>query len=178
VISITDGQIYLQTDLFNSNIRPAIDVGISVSRVGGNAQIKAMRQVAGGLRLSLAQYRALAAFAQMGSELDKASMAQLTRGARMVEILKQGQYSPIPVEKQIAIIYAGTNGMLDDLPLDQIRAFEQELYRFLENAHPAILITIKEKKTIDDDLKAKLNSALQEFKARFVQDTLAKSARK
>jgi F-type H+-transporting ATPase subunit alpha len=170
VISITDGQIYLITDLFNSNVRPAIDVGISVSRVGGNAQIKAMRQVAGGLRLSLAQYRALAAFAQMGSELDKASMAQLTRGARMVEILKQGQYSPIPVEKQIAIIYAGTNGMLDDLPLDQIRAFEQELYKFLENAHPAILTTIKEKKTIDDDLKGKLNSALQEFKTRFVQD--------
>ncbi|MBZ5634408.1 MAG: F0F1 ATP synthase subunit alpha [Acidobacteriia bacterium] len=170
VISITDGQIYLITDLFNSNVRPAIDVGISVSRVGGNAQIKAMRQVAGGLRLSLAQYRALAAFAQMGSELDKASMAQLTRGARMVEILKQGQYSPIPVEKQIAIIYAGTNGMLDDLPLDQIKAFEQELYRFLENAHPAILTTIKEKKTIDDDLKGKLNSAIQEFKSRFVQD--------
>jgi F-type H+-transporting ATPase subunit alpha len=176
VISITDGQIYLQTDLFNSNIRPAIDVGISVSRVGGNAQIKAMRQVAGGLRLSLAQYRALAAFAQMGSELDKASMAQLTRGARMVEILKQGQYSPIPVEKQIAIIFAGTNGMLDDLPLDQIKAFEQELYRFLENAHPAILTTIKEKKTIDDDLKGKLNSALQEFKARFVQDQTHKVA--
>ena len=176
VISITDGQIYLQTDLFNSNIRPAIDVGISVSRVGGNAQIKAMRQVAGGLRLSLAQYRALAAFAQMGSELDKASMAQLTRGARMVEILKQGQYSPIPVEKQIAIIFAGTNGMLDDLPLDQIRSFEQELYRFLENAHPAILTTIKEKKTIDDDLKGKLNSALQEFKARFVQDHTQKVA--
>jgi F-type H+-transporting ATPase subunit alpha len=176
VISITDGQIYLQTDLFNSNIRPAIDVGISVSRVGGNAQIKAMRQVAGGLRLSLAQYRALAAFAQMGSELDKASMAQLTRGARMVEILKQGQYSPIPVEKQIAIIFAGTNGMLDDLPLDQIKAFEQELYRFLENAHPAILTTIKEKKTIDDDLKGKLNSALQEFKSRFVQDQTHKAA--
>jgi F-type H+-transporting ATPase subunit alpha len=170
VISITDGQIYLQTDLFNSNIRPAIDVGISVSRVGGNAQIKAMRQVAGGLRLSLAQYRALAAFAQMGSELDKASMAQLTRGARMVEILKQGQYSPIPVEKQVAIIFAGTNGVLDDLPLDQIRAFEQELYRFLENAHPAILTTIKEKRTIDDDLKGKLTSALQEFKTRFVQE--------
>jgi F-type H+-transporting ATPase subunit alpha len=145
VISITDGQIYLQTDLFNSNIRPAIDVGISVSRVGGNAQIKAMRQVAGGLRLSLAQYRALAAFAQMGSELDKASM-------------------------QIAIIFAGTNGVLDDLPVDQIRVFEQELYRFLENAHPAILTTIKEKKTIDDDLKGKLTSALQEFKTRFVQD--------
>ncbi len=170
VISITDGQIYLITDLFNSNVRPAIDVGISVSRVGSNAQIKAMKQVAGGLRLSLAQYRALAAFAQMGSELDKASMAQLTRGARMVEILKQGQYSPLPVEKQIAIIYAGTNGVLDDLPLDQIRAFELELYRFLENAHPAILTTIKEKKAIDDDLKGKLNSAIQEFKSRFVQD--------
>jgi len=170
VISITDGQIYLQTDLFNSNIRPAIDVGISVSRVGSNAQTKAMKQVAGGLRLSLAQYRALAAFAQMGSELDKASMAQLTRGARMVEILKQGQYSPLPVEKQVAIIYAGTNGVLDDLPLDQIRAFEQELYRFLENAHPAILTTIKEKRTIDDDMKGKLNSAIQEFKSRFVQD--------
>jgi F-type H+-transporting ATPase subunit alpha len=174
VISITDGQIYLITDLFNSNVRPAIDVGISVSRVGGNAQVKAMRQVAGGLRLSLAQYRALAAFAQMGSELDKASMAQLTRGSRMVEILKQGQYSPIPVEKQVAIIYAGTNGVLDDLPLDQIRTFEQELYRFLENAHPAILSTIKEKKTIDDDLKSKLNSALQEFKTRFIQDQKTK----
>ena len=176
VISITDGQIYLQTDLFNSNIRPAIDVGISVSRVGSNAQTKAMKQVAGGLRLSLAQYRALAAFAQMGSELDKASMAQLTRGARMVEILKQGQYSPLPVEKQVAIIYAGTNGVLDDLPLDQIRAFEQELYRFLENAHPAILTTIKEKKTIDDDMKGKLNSAIQEFKSRFVQDQTHKVA--
>jgi len=176
VISITDGQIYLQTDLFNSNIRPAIDVGISVSRVGSNAQTKAMKQVAGGLRLSLAQYRALAAFAQMGSELDKASMAQLTRGARMVEILKQGQYSPLPVEKQVAIIYAGTNGVLDDLPLDQIRAFEQELYRFLENAHPGILTTIKEKKTIDDDMKGKLNSVIQEFKSRFVQDQAHKVA--
>src|ERR1700687_676282 len=124
VISITDGQIYLITDLFNSNVRPAIDVGISVSRVGSNAQTKAMKQVAGGLRLSLAQYRALAAFAQMGSELDKASTAQLTRGSRMVEILKQGQYSPIPVEKQVAIIFAGTNGVLDDLPVNQCRAFE------------------------------------------------------
>jgi F-type H+-transporting ATPase subunit alpha len=175
VISITDGQIYLTGDLFNSNVRPAIDVGISVSRVGSNAQIKAMKQVAGGLRLSLAQYRALAAFAQMGSELDKASTAQLVRGSRMVEILKQGQYSPVPVEKQVAIIYAGTNGVLDDLPLDQIRAFEQELYRFLENAHPAILATIKEKKTIDDELKPKLNSALQEFKTRFVQDQAHKN---
>ena len=176
VISITDGQIYLTGDLFNSNVRPAIDVGISVSRVGSNAQIKAMKQVAGGLRLSLAQYRALAAFAQMGSELDKASTAQLVRGSRMVEILKQGQYSPVPVEKQVAIIYAGTNGVLDDLPLDQIRAFEQDLYKFLENAHPAILTTIKEKKTIDDDMKGKLNSAIQEFKSRFVQDQTHKAA--
>src|SRR4029078_3502827 len=176
VISITDGQIYLTGDLFKSKVRPAIDGGISVSRVRRNAQIQAMTQVAGGLRLSLAQYRALAAFAQMGSELDKASMAQLTRGARMGEVLKQGQYSPLPVEKQVAIIYAGTNGVLDDLPLDQIRAFEQELYRFLENAHPAILTTTKEKKTIDDDLKGKLNSAIQEFKSRFVQDQTHKVA--
>src|SRR5947199_613636 len=124
VISITDGQIYLQADLFNSNIRPAIDVGISVSRVGGNAQIKAMRQVAGSLRLSMAQYRALAAFAQFGSDLDKASAAQLTRGSRMVEILKQGQLSPIPVEKQVLIIWAATSGYLDDLPLEQCRTFE------------------------------------------------------
>ncbi len=170
VISITDGQIYLITDLFNSNVRPAIDVGISVSRVGGNAQIKAMRQVAGSLRLDLAQYRALAAFAQFGSDLDKASAAQLTRGARMVELLKQGQYSPIPVQKQILIIYAGTNGVLDDLPVEQCRAFEEGLYRFVENAHPAMLGTIREKKNLDDDLKAKVNAAIKEFKDRFVQE--------
>jgi F-type H+-transporting ATPase subunit alpha len=170
VISITDGQIYLESDLFNSNVRPAINVGISVSRVGGNAQIKAMRQVAGSLRLDLAQYRALAAFAQLGSDLDKASMAQLTRGSRMVEILKQGQYAPVPVEKQVLIIYAGTTGVLDDLPLDQIRPFEEELYRFIENAHPALLTTIKEKKTLDDDLKAKLTAALKEHKDRFTQE--------
>jgi F-type H+-transporting ATPase subunit alpha len=170
VISITDGQIYLESDLFNSNVRPAINVGISVSRVGGNAQIKAMRQVAGSLRLDLAQYRALAAFAQLGSDLDKASMAQLTRGSRMVEILKQGQYAPVPVEKQVLIIYAGTTGVLDDLPLDQIRAFEEELYRFVENAHPALLTTIKEKKTLDDDLKTKLTAALKEHKDRFLQE--------
>ncbi|HEY1756634.1 MAG TPA: F0F1 ATP synthase subunit alpha [Bryobacteraceae bacterium] len=170
VISITDGQIYLESDLFNANVRPAINVGISVSRVGGNAQIKAMRQVAGSLRLDLAQYRNLAAFAQMGSDLDKASMAQITRGARMVEILKQGQYSPIPVEKQVLIIYAGTNGVLDDLPVDQCRAFETELYRFVENAHPAILSTIREKKTLDDDLKNQMNAAIKECKTRFVQD--------
>src|SRR5579863_5615634 len=170
VISITDVQIYLEADLFNSNVRPAINVGISVSRVGGNAQIKAMRQVAGSLRLDLAQYRALAAFAQLGSDLDKASMAQLTRGSRMVEILKQGQYAPVPVEKQVLIIYAGTTGVLDDLPLDQIRAFEEEMYRFVENAHPAILTTIKEKKTLDDDLKNKMNAALKEHKTRFTQE--------
>src|SRR5579862_7294451 len=170
VISITDGQIYLQTDLFNSNVRPAIDVGISVSRVGGNAQIKAMRQVAGSLRLDLAQYRALAAFAQFGSDLDKASAAQLTRGARMVEILKQGQYSPVPVEKQIAIIYAASEGQLDDLPLEQCRPFEEGLSRFIENAHPGLLPSIREKKNLDDDLKAKMTSAIKEFKTRFLQE--------
>jgi F-type H+/Na+-transporting ATPase subunit alpha len=170
VISITDGQIYLESDLFNANIRPAINVGISVSRVGGNAQIKAMRQVAGGLRLALAQYRSLAAFAQMGTDLDKASMAQLTRGSRMVEILKQGQFSPLPVEKQVLIIYASDTGYLDDLPVDQCRPFETELYRFVENAHPGLLASIREKKTLDDSLKAQMNGAIEEFKARFLKD--------
>ncbi len=174
VISITDGQIYLEADLFNANVRPAINVGISVSRVGGNAQIKAMRQVAGSLRLDLAQYRSLAAFAQIGSDLDKTSMAQLTRGSRMVEILKQGQFSPVPVEKQVLIIYAGTNGFLDDLPLDQCRAFETGLYTFVENAHPGLLSSIREKKNLDDALKAQIGTALQEFKARFVQEQKAK----
>jgi len=170
VISITDGQIYLQSDLFNSDVRPAIDVGISVSRVGSSAQIKAMRQVAGSLRLDMAQYRNLAAFAQMGSELDKASMAQITRGSRMVEILKQGQYSPIPVEKQVLIIYAATNGLLDDLALNQCRPFEAELYKFVDNAHPGVLASIREKKNLDDELKNQLNAVLKEFKARFLQD--------
>jgi F-type H+-transporting ATPase subunit alpha len=169
VISITDGQIYLLSDLFNSNVRPAIDVGISVSRVGGNAQIRAMRQVAGGLRLSMAQYRALAAFAQMGSELDKASAAQITRGSRMVEILKQGQFSPLPVEKQVLIIWAGTNGYLDDLPVEQCRAFEQELYKFVDNGHPGLLAALREKKQIDDAITAELKEAVGEFKSRFVQ---------
>jgi F-type H+-transporting ATPase subunit alpha len=178
VISITDGQIYLITDLFNSNVRPAIDVGISVSRVGGNAQIKAMRQVAGSLRLDLAQYRALAAFAQFGSELDKSSTAQLTRGSRMVELLKQGQYSPVPVEKQVMIIYAGTQGFLDDLPVEQCRAFEEDLYRFVENAHPNMLPAIREKKALDDDLKAQMTGAIKEFKARFVQEHQAAAALK
>jgi F-type H+/Na+-transporting ATPase subunit alpha len=170
VISITDGQIYLESDLFNSNVRPAINVGISVSRVGGNAQIKAMRQVAGGLRLALAQYRSLAAFAQMGTDLDKASMAQLTRGSRMVEILKQGQLSPLPVEKQVLIIYAGDQGYLDDLRVDQCRPFESELYRFVENAHPGLLASIREKKILDDTLKSQMNAAIEECKRSFVQE--------
>ena len=174
VISITDGQIYLESDLFNSNIRPAINVGISVSRVGGNAQIKAMWQVAGSLRLNLAQYRALAAFAQFGSDLDKTSTAQLTRGSRMVEILKQGQYSPVPVEKQVLIIYAGTEGFLDDLALDQCRAFEEGLFKFVENAHPGMLSTIREKKALDDTLKGQMTAAVGEFKARFVQEQKSK----
>jgi len=167
VISITDGQIYLEADLFNSNIRPAINVGLSVSRVGGAAQIKAMRQVAGSLRLDLAQYRALAAFAQFGSDLDKASQAQLNRGARLTELLKQGQFSPVPVEKQVLIIYAGTNGFLDDVAVDQCRRFEDEFMRFVENSHPALLSDIREKKALDDDLKNQIAAAIREFKKRF-----------
>src|SRR5580692_4823332 len=168
VISITDGQIFLLADLFNSNVRPAIDVGLSVSRVGGSAQIKAMRQVAGSLRLDLAQYRELAAFALFGSELDKVSQAQLNRGSRLVEVLKQPQYSPLPVEKQTVIIFAGTTGLLDDLPVEQIRAFESELYRYLDSAHPGLLQTIREKKALDDALKGQLNTIVKEFKAQFV----------
>jgi F-type H+-transporting ATPase subunit alpha len=170
VISITDGQIFLIADLFNSNVRPAIDVGLSVSRVGGSAQIKAMRQVAGSLRLDLAQYRELAAFAQFGSELDKSSQNQLNRGKRLVEILKQGQYKPLPAEKQVLIVYAGVNAWLDDLPVEQVREFEQGLYRFVESAHPGILNDIREKKTLDDALKAQIEQALKEFKERFVSE--------
>jgi F-type H+/Na+-transporting ATPase subunit alpha len=169
VISITDGQIYLESDLFNSNVRPAINVGISVSRVGSSAQIKAMKQVAGSLRLDLAQYRGLAAFAQFGSELDKASADQLTRGAHMVELLKQGQYSPVPVEKQVLILYIGTQGMLDDLPLPQVRAFEQELNHFVENAHPGLLPSIKQGKTLTDEIKAQIDGIVKEFKPRFLK---------
>ena len=154
VISITDGQIFLESDLFNQGIRPAINVGNSVSRVGGSAQIKAMRQVAGSLRLDLAQYRELAAFAQFGSDLDAATQAQLNRGARLVEILKQLQYQPLPVEKQVLIIYAGTNGFLDQVPVGDVGAYETELYRFFDARHPGMLKTIAEKKQIDDALKA------------------------
>jgi F-type H+-transporting ATPase subunit alpha len=170
VISITDGQIYLQTDLFNSNIRPAIDVGLSVSRVGGNAQIKAMRQVAGTLRLELAQYRNLAAFAQFGSDLDKASQAQLNRGRRLVEVLKQAQYQPLPVEKQVAIIFAGTGGFLDDLPVESCRKFEQDLFAFIDNAHPSLWGQLREKKALDETLRADLVKAVKEFKERFTSE--------
>src|ERR1700704_849509 len=146
VISITDGQIYLETDLFYQGIRPAVNVGLSVSRVGGSAQVKAMRQVAGKLRLDLAQYRELAAFAQFGSDLDKATQQQLARGQRMVELLKQGQYAPLTVERQITIIFAGGQGLLDDLPVDQVRAFEEFLYPHLERKHPQLLSEIANKK--------------------------------
>ena len=167
VISITDGQIYLETDLFNANIRPAINVGLSVSRVGGSAQIKAMRAVAGSLRLELAQYRNLEAFAQFGSDLDKASQDQLSRGKRWVEVLKQPPYSPIPVEKQVSILFAGANGYLDDMPIENIRRFETELYSFLDNSKPDVLEAIREKKELNDDIKGRLKSALDEFKQRF-----------
>src|ERR1700726_4336778 len=168
VISITDGQIFLEADLFNAGIRPAINVGLSVSRVGGSAQIKAMRQVAGSLRLDLAQYRNLAAFALFGSELDKTSQAQLNRGKHLVEVLKQPQYTPLPVEKQVVIIYAGTSGMLDDLPVEHVRPFETELYAFLDSTHATLLQTIREKKAMDDQLKSQVNGILKEFKERFV----------
>jgi F-type H+/Na+-transporting ATPase subunit alpha len=169
VISITDGQIYLEADLFNAGIRPAINAGISVSRVGGNAQIKAMRQVAGTLRLDMAQYRDLAAFAQFGSEqLDKATQAQLARGQRLVEILKQDQYQPLPVAKQVLIIFAGANRYLDDLEVSQVGRFERELYPFVETNHPAIMKTLLEKKAIDDALKAEMIKALDAFKERFL----------
>src|SRR5262245_59709329 len=167
VISITDGQIYLEADLFNSNVRPAINVGISVSRVGGSAHIRAMRQIAGTLRLDLAQFRELAAFAQFGSDLDRSSQAQLNRGRRLVEILKQGQYQPLPVERQILIIYAGTKGYLDDLTVEECRPFEESLYQFVENAHPALMGKIREKKILDDALQADLNNVLREVKERF-----------
>ena len=167
VISITDGQIFLESDLFYSGVRPAINVGISVSRVGGNAQIKAMKQVAGTLRLELAQYREMAAFAQFGSDLDQATQRQLNRGARLVELLKQGQYEPLPVEKQILIIYAGTNGFVDELPVTALKKYEQELYSFIESKHPDIFADILKKRELDGDLRGKMNKALEEFKAVF-----------
>ena len=170
VISITDGQIFLESDLFNSNVRPAINVGISVSRVGGSAQTKAMKSIAGRLRLEMAQYRALAAFAQFGSDLDKASLDQLNRGKHLVEILKQGQYQPLALEKQVIVIFAGTQGFLDDLPVERCRQFEEELYRHIDNAHRDLRDEIRDKKTLDDSLRARLKDAIAEFKARFVAE--------
>jgi len=177
VISITDGQIYLETDLFNQGVRPAVNVGLSVSRVGGSAQIKAMRQVAGSLKLELAQYRELAAFAQFGSDLDKATQAQLNRGQRLVEVLKQKQFSPLPFSKQILMIFAGTGGVLDDMAVEQVRDFEAELYRYVDATHPALLNTIMEKKVLDDALKAEMTKIIKDCKGAFMAEQQAVAAR-
>jgi F-type H+-transporting ATPase subunit alpha len=168
VISITDGQIFLESDLFFSGVRPAVNVGISVSRVGGNAQIKAMRQVAGSLRLDLAQYREMAAFAQFGSDLDAATQRLLNRGTRLVEILKQDQYMPLPVERQVIILWAAINGYVDELPPASLKRYETELSRFIENRRPEVFKLILEKKQIDDQVKGVLVGALDEFKKEFV----------
>lgn len=167
VISITDGQIYLESGLFYAGVRPAINVGLSVSRVGGNAQIKAMRQVAGPLRLDMAQYNNLAAFAQFGSELDKVSQGQLARGERMVELLKQGQYQPMPVDRQIVSLFAGTSGFIDDVPAASVKKFETELLSFVERKHEDLLKLIREKKQLDDALKIKLTTVIKDFKSTF-----------
>jgi len=167
VISITDGQIYLEADLFYAGVRPAVNVGLSVSRVGGNAQIKAMKQVAGRLRLELAQYREMAAFAQFGSDLDKATQMQLARGARLVEILKQNQYEPQPVEQQVVTVFAATSGFCDRYRIPSLTRYETELSAFVKDRHAALLDTLREKKTIDDDMKSKLSAALEEFQGVF-----------
>jgi F-type H+/Na+-transporting ATPase subunit alpha len=167
VISITDGQIFLESDLFYSGVRPAVNVGLSVSRVGGNAQIKAMKQVAGTLRLSMAQYRELAAFAQFGSDLDKATQDQLARGKRLVEVLKQAQYAPLSVERQVVIIYAGANGLLDDIEVADVQAFEADLYRYLEVQHRELLTDLASKQALDDGIKERLGKALAGAKAEF-----------
>jgi F-type H+-transporting ATPase subunit alpha len=167
VISITDGQIYLESDLFYAGVRPAVNVGLSVSRVGGNAQIKAMKQVAGRLRLELAQYREMAAFAQFGSDLDKATQMQLARGARLVEILKQPQYEPQPVEQQVVTVFAATNGFTDGYEVASLGRYEAELSAFMKDKFGTVLALLREKKTIDDDVKAKLSAALEEFKGVF-----------
>ncbi len=168
VISITDGQIFLETDLFNQGQRPAVNVGLSVSRVGGSAQIKAMRQVAGRLRLDLAQYRDLAAFAQFASDLDKATQAQLNRGRRLMEVLKQPQYEPLSVAKQVLIIYAGANGYLDQIEVADVRAYETDVFSFIDMRHPGIFATLTEKKQMGDDLKAEIDRALKEFGEQFL----------
>jgi len=168
VISITDGQIYLESDLFYGGVRPAVNVGLSVSRVGGSAQVKAMRQVAGKLRLDLAQYRELAAFAQFGSDLDRATQMQLARGQRMVELLKQGQYQPLPVEKQVVILFAGTQGLLDDVPVDAVREFETFFYGWIDRKQPQLFAEIRDKKELSDALRETLTSAVNAAKAEFV----------
>jgi F-type H+-transporting ATPase subunit alpha len=168
VISITDGQIFLESDLFFSGIRPAINVGISVSRVGGSAQVKAMRQVAGSLRLELAQFREMAAFAQFGSDLDKATQMQLARGERLVEILKQGQYVPLTVSKQAILIYAATNGHIDDYPVDARGKFEEELYHFMDNRYGELMADLARENEFTDDIKPKVEEALAKFKEEFV----------
>ncbi|MGE5110259.1 MAG: F0F1 ATP synthase subunit alpha [Acidobacteriaceae bacterium] len=170
VISITDGQIFLETDLFNSGIRPAVNVGLSVSRVGFSAAIKATKQVGSTLKLELAQYRELAAFAQFGSDLDKATQQQLNRGQRLVEILKQAQFEPLPFTKQVLIIYAGTNGFLDDLAVEQCRPFEKSLYAYVETMNPGLLKTMEEKKALDDTIKADMNKTIAAAKERFLAE--------
>jgi F-type H+-transporting ATPase subunit alpha len=168
VISITDGQIYLEADLFNGGIRPAINVGISVSRVGGNAQIKAMSKISGTLRLGMAQYRALAAFAQFGSELDSATQAQLSRGQRLTEVLKQNQYSPLTIEKQVLVIFIATNGYLDDVAVADVRRFESEMYQFFDTNYSGVFAKIAQKKVLDDEIKSMIAEAMKAFKEKFV----------
>ena len=176
VISITDGQIFLESDLFNSGVRPAVNVGISVSRVGFSAAIKAMKQVGSSLKLELAQYRELAAFSQFGSDLDKATQAQLNRGARLVEVLKQNQFEPLPFSKQILIIYAGTNGFFDDLAVEDVGAFEKALYAHVDGANPGLLRTIEEKKALDDQIKNDMVATIKEAKERFLAEKGEKAA--
>ena len=168
VISITDGQIFLETDLFNAGQRPALNIGISVSRVGSAAQTKAMKKVAGPLKLDLAQYRALAAFAQFASDLDKATRDQLTRGEKLSEIVKQPQYQPLPVEKQVAILYVATKGQLDDIPTNRVKEFEAGFYRFLESEQPEILTKLGRTKALDDEITGGLDSAVAAYRMTFL----------
>jgi F-type H+/Na+-transporting ATPase subunit alpha len=170
VISITDGQIFVETDLFNSGVRPAVNVGLSVSRVGFSAALKATKQVGATLKLDLAQYRELAAFAQFGSDLDKVTQNQLNRGSRLVELLKQPQFQPLSAEKQVAIIFAGTNGLLDDVEVSDLRAFEDGFYPYLEASAPAVLTDIATKKALDDDIKKRLTDAINDYKGNFLAD--------
>ena len=173
VISITDGQIFLEADLFNSGVRPAVNVGISVSRVGFSAAVKAMKQVGSSLKLELAQYRELAAFAQFGSDLDKATQAQLNRGARLVELLKQGQFEPLPFTHQVLSIFAGTNGFLDDLAVEDVRPFEKALYAYVETVNPSLFKNIAEKKALTDEIKADVIKTIKEAKERFLAERSA-----